>query len=274
MSSIKSAERVLALFEFFAAHQQAASIKDISAALQIPQSSTSMLVKNLVHLGYLEQSGNGRHYSPTIRIAILGDWMKRAQKETGLIIELMDEICKQVEETVILAMRNDIFAQYVLVQDPDNPLQLNVRSGMMRPLTRCSPGLVFLAQLPDAEVSRITRRINASLKRQAMKTDAAIVLEQIYETRKNRYAVSRGLITPAAGTIAVSLDTPFTERPMAISVGGLQAAIDEKHTDILKALRKIQRKIKSQKAQSDMKRFIQSERAAATLRNLSIDFMK
>ncbi|MGZ3338702.1 MAG: helix-turn-helix domain-containing protein, partial [Reyranella sp.] len=53
-AAIKSAERALAILEYFQEKRRAATVGDIAGALSLPQSSTSMLVKCLVSLGYLE----------------------------------------------------------------------------------------------------------------------------------------------------------------------------------------------------------------------------
>ena len=58
--TIKSAERTLALFEMFSLYQRPLGVGEISKALDIPQPSVSMLVRNLAGLGYLEHDRAAR----------------------------------------------------------------------------------------------------------------------------------------------------------------------------------------------------------------------
>jgi predicted transcriptional regulator len=51
---IKSAMRTLALLEYFRRTKTSAAVTEIAAALGMPQSSTSVLLKSLVSLNYLE----------------------------------------------------------------------------------------------------------------------------------------------------------------------------------------------------------------------------
>ena len=68
-SVIKSAQRVLAILEYFKERQRSATVGDIAGALRLPQSSVSMLVKSLVSLGYLEHGEKSRLLRPSYRVA-------------------------------------------------------------------------------------------------------------------------------------------------------------------------------------------------------------
>src|ERR1700761_8151998 len=81
--SIKSAERTLALFELFSLEQRPLTIGEIAKRLAIPQPSVTMLVRNLVKLGYLEHDRFLRNYVPTIRIMLLGSWVHRRMTRQG-----------------------------------------------------------------------------------------------------------------------------------------------------------------------------------------------
>lgn len=240
MTTIKSAERVLSLFEFFAQRQKPATISEISLALNIPQSSTSMLTRNLVQLGYLEQAPLQRTYFPTLRIAFLSEWMNRQINTVGPLARLLDTVRSETDETVILAIRNDIYAQYILVQDSPDPLRLQVQSGILRPMTRCAPGRIFLSLLPDDDVLRITRRTNNEVQNERLVTSETYVLEKVTEARAQGYAKTNGDMTAGAGSIAIALPTPIGKKPLAVSVGGPLNRIDGKQDRILESLHALQ----------------------------------
>src|SRR5580698_3728274 len=65
--SIKSAERTLALFELFSREQRPFTVGRVSDALDVPQASASMLLRNLADLGYLEYDRKARTFAPSIR---------------------------------------------------------------------------------------------------------------------------------------------------------------------------------------------------------------
>lgn len=66
---IKSAKRVLEVFEFFAARQGAATVMDVAREMAYPQSSTSELLDSLRNLGYLSYDRFSRQFNPTLRVA-------------------------------------------------------------------------------------------------------------------------------------------------------------------------------------------------------------
>ncbi len=70
-SVVKSAHRVLLVFEFFAERQLPASAMEIAINLNLPQSSTSMLLRSLVSVGYLGYDSETRLYAPTLRLPLM-----------------------------------------------------------------------------------------------------------------------------------------------------------------------------------------------------------
>ena len=64
---IKSADRVLDIFEMFNEGCNGVSVMDVVRALDLPQSSTSELLSSLVRRGYLTRKRGERKFRPTSR---------------------------------------------------------------------------------------------------------------------------------------------------------------------------------------------------------------
>ena len=234
--SIKSAERVLKLFEYFAADQQPANIKQLSEALRIPQSSTSMLVKNLVSLGYLEHRAQDRTYWPTLRLALLGDWMTSGLNLRTPFVDACQAIAEKCGEVTFLALQNGIFSQYVLVLDPALSRSMNIQSGIMRPLTRTSTGICFLSRLHDDEIGRVTRRINVDIMDADFRRSEGAVIDDVNAMRRDGYFHADGFMEPGIASIAKLVENGGDAMPLAVAVGGNSEALAEKKTMILDAL--------------------------------------
>src|SRR3546814_12190506 len=72
---VKSAARVLEVLEYFSERQSASSAEEVRRTLGYPQSSTSILLRSLASLGYLNYEPLNRTFRPTIRVALLGAWL-------------------------------------------------------------------------------------------------------------------------------------------------------------------------------------------------------
>src|SRR5690606_38656604 len=91
-SVVKSAGRALQILEYFDAVQREASVSEISRALHCPQSSTSVLLRSLVHLGYLQNDRYRRTYYPTRRVSLLGNWVDPAIVQQGTLLMHADAL--------------------------------------------------------------------------------------------------------------------------------------------------------------------------------------
>lgn len=235
---VKSAGRALEVFEYFAAQQRAVTVADVTNALGYPQSSTSVLLKSLTNLGYLEYDPRTRCYVPTLRIALLGSWIQDSFFRRDNLLDLMRALSQKLEGSVIIGLQNGIFAQYIMMLDARRPTRLLSPTGSLRPLCRSAIGHMLLTTKPDGEIVGILRRSNAHETEPENRMSQRTLLAGINLCRERGYAFTEGTMTPGHGVIAVLLPTTPGHAPMAIGVGGTITEIRKSRERILEVLRR------------------------------------
>lgn len=231
---VKSAARTLALLELFSRERRPLTVGEVSSSLDIPQPSASMLLHSLKVLGYLHHETTSGRFLPTIRVALLGNWVDRLFAESGVGATL-DQLQKATGETVFLGIQNGAAAQYVMVQrvsEPDRPI---IASGLYRSLTRSALGRALLMPKTDAEIARLLRRSNTESDR-AHVVDPLTFLPLIRRFRAQGYAETRGDSVPESSAIAMPFMSPTDKSPLAVGVGGPTDRIVRKRTRIADAL--------------------------------------
>lgn len=225
---IKSAARVLELFEFFAECRRPLSVTDVVRGLDYPQSSASALLKSLTKLGYLDYDRHARLYVPTLRVALFGGWVHDelfSQRSLSLLIHELHVASDG--QAVILGMQNDIYVQYIhLAQSPRQDVpNWYIKPGSLRPLCRSGTGRILLSRKSDVEVQQLLWRINAE-EEPHLRLQVGDLLKELDNIRQDGYAYTEGTVNPNTGVIAVEMPTPPSQPPMALGIGG--------HIDVLR----------------------------------------
>ena len=235
---VKSAGRALEILEFFDEVRREAQVAEIAARLGYPQSSTSVLLKSLAQLGYLDYDARTRTYLPTARVALLGTWLDEGPVRDGSLIHMLEELSHATGDTIILSARNGIFAHYIHVIQARTALRFHVPQGSRRLVVWSASGFALLAEAEDEQIRALVRRTNAELA-PAEPIDARRVLASVRQLRDQGYFFSRGLVTPGAGSIAVPLPRGVDRRDRALAVGisGLLEDLQRKELDVVAAIR-------------------------------------
>jgi IclR family acetate operon transcriptional repressor len=233
---VKSAARVIQLFEFFDAVRRESTVADIADHFGWPHSSTSVLVRSLVTLGYLHYEPKRRAYIPSLRVALLGDWIPNSMLIHGKVADLMERLNMETGETIVLAAQNGLHSQYLRVIQGTNTLRMHLQIGTLRPLLYSGTGRMLLTRLTDAAVTKLAQKFNLAAEEEA-RVDIAGLLSQIREDRERGYAVSMNQVTPHATLIAMLLPTGPNERPLAIGVAGLTDRLIANEQKYVSALR-------------------------------------
>ncbi len=220
VSPIKSAVRVLEVLELFRQRQAPCGLKDICDALGYPQSSGTVLLKNLTQLGYLSYDRTTRMYFPTLRVAGLGDWVSHALFGQGEVFEMMRDLHSATGEAVSIALQNDVYMQYIRVIQSVHPLRFVTEEGSMRPLTQSATGWMLMATHTDVEVERLIRRANIATLRVQDRPKLAAMMEQVRQARQNGWTSAENVPIVGGATVCVLLPVTAQGRPVVIGVGG------------------------------------------------------
>ncbi|BBK30076.1 IclR family transcriptional regulator [Allostella humosa] len=215
---VKSATRVLRVFEIFAETKRPMRISELAAELGIPQSSVSMLVQTLIQHGYMEATGRGRTVQPTLSLALLGTWLDEQFSRAGGLHEMLHEIVAFCQDTVILGAEMGIEVHYVHVVQGSHPLRYDIKRGTRRSLVDANAGRVLLALKPDEEIGRIITRTQA--ERPDRPIDRKRLHREIETIRRQGYSYSENMVVPGASVIAAALRGGGVHRPFAVGIAG------------------------------------------------------
>src|SRR5688572_2852671 len=117
--AVKSANRVLDLFELLGSWSDSLSHTQIAAALKIPKSSLSQLLPSLVERGYIEYVPTSRGYKLGHKLATLANEVSQGRNLDKIILPILQEITVRTGESSALnVLRGDESEVAVAVSSP------------------------------------------------------------------------------------------------------------------------------------------------------------
>ncbi|GIP34999.1 IclR family transcriptional regulator [Paenibacillus sp. J2TS4] len=189
---VKSADRVLDIFELFAEEKEPMSLMDISRKLDMPTSSTYKLLQNLQARGYLETDKHEKMFFLGHKLFEIGS---RYVQNTSLSAEfhhIAQRIVHSINESVFLSIRDGGNILYIAEKQSSHAVRFVSHLGMKLPLHATAMGKMFLSSLdqgeirklyPDEELGTLTANTVHSYQE---------LLNQLEEIRKVGLAFSNG----------------------------------------------------------------------------------
>lgn len=220
------------ILELFDDIQRPASVMEIADALGYPQSSTSALLRSLVALGYLQYDPNKRSYITSVRVALLGNWLNTHFFAEGTVLRMMRELSERTGDTIVLATRNGMHAQYVHVIQATSPARLHMTLGTVRPLAYSGAGYALLSHLPKSDATRIITRYNSELASDECKVNVREILDLLEQTRRKGYVMTTGIQTAGGGIIAAPIPQSGDKPIMAIGIGGIAEILKSREAEL------------------------------------------
>lgn len=236
--TVKSARRVFEILELFAKLRRPLSAVEIAAECGYPHSSASAILGTMVGLGYLAYETGARTYLPTARLPFLVDWIGTKLFDEKRVRGLMQELSDATRETILLGAQSGLRVQYIEVLDATGPVRLHARAGDFRSLTHSAMGILLLSRLPDAQIGRLARRLNAEQEDPARHVRLPELLGRIDATRQQGYAFSVGGITAGGGAMAMFLPEAVGGMPLAIAIGAAESNLLRNRDQLAAAMRR------------------------------------
>lgn len=215
-STVKSAARVLEIFEHFDEVRRPVTIHEVAQALGYPHSSTTALLKSLVGLGYLEYSTQRKTFFPSIRISMLGNWVEAEALPIRNVHRMMNHLSQETGCTIILATRVGIHAQYLKVIQGTTDIRFHVKPSTKRNLAFSTIGRVLLSVLSPLEARPLIKDALAAVP--AAKETVASIEAELRAVKKRGFAIYSGLVTPNAMMLAMPIGGKSFKRPIAIGI--------------------------------------------------------
>ena len=237
--TVKSARRVLEIFEFFAETRAPATVKELSQQLGYPQSSTSKLLTSLLTLGYLRYEAATRSYRPTLRVMLLGSWVHDEIFGHGSVISLLENLRQEFGHSVLVGMQQGIHVRYVVTLCSDTTGLPPFATGTLRPMCRAAVGKILLARKRNTEIALIARRANAQEADPERRVSVPQLLDDIEECRQRGWAESHGSVVAGRNVVAMSLPPIPGQPELAIGLGGPQDVISQQRELIVARLKEI-----------------------------------
>jgi len=203
LTAVKSADRVLDLFELLARWGREMTHTDIAGALGIPKSSLSKLLKNLSARGYVQYVPASKGYRLGPAFAGLAQQTAHARDIVGLAGPILREIMEATQESCSLSLLRGDEIEAVAAVDCPQPLLSHLQVGDRVPLYASSGGKAILAFLPESmREDYLARAVLRPLTRRTLHAKADLRRE-IEEIRREGVSYSREEVT--LGVISLGL---------------------------------------------------------------------
>jgi DNA-binding IclR family transcriptional regulator len=187
-SAVKSADRVLDVFELLARWARPLSHSEIAEQLGIPKSSLTQLLHTLVQCSYLDFSTDDRGYTLGASVLALASQQSRMRDLVALARPVLENLTRETGESSALNMlRGDMSVVAATVVSPHRLIS-HMREGDEAPLYATSGGKVLLSFLPDGMRREYLERVQLRRLLPATIHNVATLKREIDKVRSQGHA--------------------------------------------------------------------------------------
>ena len=148
---VKTAGRVIDLFEVFATLKRPATLSELSREMDIPVSSCFNLLRTIENRGYLYSVKPRGGLYPTKRILELARVIAANDPIAARVSPLLQALRDDSGETIVFAKRRGTHVVYLDVLESPHRIRYSAQIGEVREMYSNSIGKAIMAQLPLAE---------------------------------------------------------------------------------------------------------------------------
>ena len=185
-STIKRLDQILTLAS---KNRQGVTHSQIAKQLDIPKSSLTLLLRNLVEHRFLQLQHPGNVYTLGSKVLMLASHLISNQDLVRVGTPILERLVAEIEEPAFMAVLNDLDVVYVSrFNSPKLSVGSSVQVGHRAPIFRTAAGKSILAFQGDFKVAHIIEDISKIYKSEI---DSEALLEELYEVRTNGFSVCR-----------------------------------------------------------------------------------
>jgi IclR family transcriptional regulator, KDG regulon repressor len=169
--SSTAVERAFRILEFLDSTQRAWNISELSRRLELPKSTTHILMRTLARLGYVTHEANSRSFTLALKLSGLGRSVLKNMSLPAIALPFMRSLAQSLRLTVHLAMLEKGQAVYIQKVDGPGLIRFDTYVGKRTNLHCTAVGKLLLAHSADEIKREYLRR--ATFIRHTQKTIAS-----------------------------------------------------------------------------------------------------
>jgi IclR family KDG regulon transcriptional repressor len=220
-NGVKSAARVLDIFELLVQHQDGLSLSEICATLGLPKSSGHALLMTLRERGYLRDGRRERTYRLGPALFEIGSAYIASTSLVGDGQEIVRETARACDETVHLAVLDGADVLYVAKEEGTRTIRMVSSVGRRFPAHGTGVGKVLLSALDEAALrERFPEGHKLAALTAGTITDPQALRAELAAIRARGYALDHEESTPGLCCVAAPVygDAGTVVAAMSIAV--------------------------------------------------------
>ncbi|MFJ8234223.1 IclR family transcriptional regulator [Ureibacillus sp. NPDC094379] len=152
-----SVEKTLDILDLFDFKTRDLTVQEIATKLDQPQSSVYRHLKVLKERSYITETHKGT-YRLGYRFLEMAKIVKSDINLSSVAFPIMQELCKKLNETVILTIVSDLNVICLEVVTPDQPIKVSSTQGKILPMHAGASSRILLAHLDDKIVYELEKK--------------------------------------------------------------------------------------------------------------------
>lgn len=204
--------------EAFQANQRPLSLTELSELAGIPKSSCHAIVATLTARGYLYTLTRPRALYPTRRFYDLSREIHEHDPFVQRVMPVLERLRDSSRETVILGKRQGDRVIYLQVVEGLHAIRYSARPGEFKPLHSSAIGKALIGSMREPELRAFLHERVLPAATPATLTDPDVLANDLLESRRRGYFVTRGENVPDVWAVSAFL-TASTET-VGVAIAG------------------------------------------------------
>ena len=223
-AGIQSVEVAARLLSALADAPASMTLKDLSAAADMPMSKAHRYLVSLARADLVEQDPVSSRYDLGALALTMGLTALARLDAVKLAIEALPGLRDETGETAVLAIWGEHGATVIRFEESAHPVRMNVRVGSTLPLAESSIGQTFAAYLPEPTTREyLQREIGAA---GSGKIDRAALERACEEARRRRLSRNVGVYIPGVSAMAAPVLNHQGQIAAVVGILGHQVSLD------------------------------------------------
>ncbi len=222
--NVRAVERALEILCCFDERNPERGVSDIAQAVGLHKATTHRIVTTMVNMGFLERAAERQKYHLGMRLIELGFQVIRRMDLRREALLPMTQLSQSLDEACDLSIFDRGEAFYIEVFQSSHALTIAARVGMRLPAHCTASGKIFLAHLPEPDLSAILARPLRAYTQNTITSPAELRL-QLAQIRQQEYAIDDEEFEAGVRAVAVAVRNQEGSVVAAISAAGPSSRI-------------------------------------------------